>query len=179
MFDRSIGLMIGASTTQVQIGSPTGPVPDLADLAATTKSQHHAGSQCLEIREATAERAATGDRAALPAAGRAGLLATLEWARRHQHHLVEVGPVSLTIAEGQSILPQLVAFIDRWTAGPLALAITLHPTGSRDEARLLTRTTWTFEATPFVAPDPDTAVDSTHDMTPSEAKILRGLIENA
>ena len=32
MFDRSIGLMVGASTTQVQIGSPTGPVPDLADL---------------------------------------------------------------------------------------------------------------------------------------------------
>ena len=131
MFDRSIGLIIGANTTQLQIGSPTGPVPDLTDLVATTSRSIARGSQCLEIREATAERAATGDRAVLPAAGRAGLLATLEWARRRQHHLVELGPVSLTIAEGQSILSRVVAFTDGWTAGPLALAITLDPTGSR------------------------------------------------
>ena len=179
MFDRSIGLMIGASTTQVQIGSPKNPVPGLADLAATTASQHHAGAQSLEIREAAAERAASGEPEVTPVGSRAGLLATLEWARRHQHHLVEAGPVSLTIAEGQSILPQMVALIDGWTAGSLAVAITLHPTGGCDEALLLTKTTWTFEAMPFAVPDPDTVVDPTHDMTTAEARILRRLIENA
>jgi hypothetical protein len=177
MFDRSIGLMIAASTTQVQIGSPKGSVPGLADLAASTSSQHRSGDQCLEILEASAADAESGNDAGRCAEGRRGLLATLEWALRHQPDLVQLGPLSLAIAEGQSLLSKLVAFVDGWTAGPAAAAITLDPTGSHDEAMLMARATWTFEATQAIAPDPETVVDPAHDMTAAEAKILRRIIE--
>ena len=179
MLDPAVGLMIAASTTQVQVGSPIGPVPDLAELAAATAQQHRSGDCCLALPEDSAEHAAAGENAAPPARARRGLVAALEWALRHQHHLVELGPLSLVVTDGQSLLPELVAFVDGWTAGPAAAAITLAPTGSHHEALLIAKATWTFEAKQVVVPDPDTVVDPTHDMTTADVKILRRMIEAA
>ena len=179
MLDPTIGVMIAASTTQMQVLSPKGPVPDLAELADATAQQHRSGGGCLSIPEVSAEHGVAGDDATRQAGGRPRLLAALEWARRHQHDLVKLGPMSVAIAEGESILPEIVEFIDGFTAGPVAAAITLDPTGSHDEALLVTRATWSFEATQLVAPDPGVVVDRTHDMTTAEAKILRRMIETA
>jgi len=129
--------------------------------------------------EDSAGHPAAGDDAAPPAGARPALAAALEWALRRQHDLAELGPLSLAIAEGQSLLPELVAFVDGWTAGPAAAAITLDPTGSHHEALLIAKATWTFEATQVVVPDPDAVVDPTHDMTTADVKILRRMIEAA
>lgn len=179
MLDPAIGLMIAASRTQVQVGSPKGPVPDLANLAAATAQEHRAGDCCLAIPEDPVEQAAAGEEAGSPAGTRRGLVAALEWALRHQQHLVELGPLSLVVTDGQSLLPELVAFVDGWKAGPAAAAITLAPTGSSDEALLIAKATWTFEATQVGLPDRDTVVDPTYDMTTAHARILRRMIEAA
>ncbi len=162
--DPSLGVLVLASTDSVCVGSPIARVPRLECLATPVSGPARIQHGMLQLSEQEGERRPTSHTGAHHHS-RAALITVLNWAINYQRDLVKPGMMSLVVAEGHAVLPELAAFITRWQAGSLAIAVALKPTGSDDEQALMTRANWGFAATPLSPAPPDHRVQPDTGMT--------------
>ena len=171
--EREVGIHIIATPDLVGIGDPRYLIPELSTLVAAFPGSSTVEDGFVRIREPTATRAASRRRTNTLRRPRLGL--ALEWALEHQQMLSDRGIVSLVVAEGHTVVPQLLDFIDGWTSGPLAVAVGIDPAGEPDApmTRLLGLARTVFLACPFQAIDRHAIVDT------KRAKTLKASISKA
>ena len=168
LVDDGVGVSITSTPSDVTIASRLGPIPALDRLVAS--GAHVSAGEHLTIPEHASGTGPMTNRTHAHGA-RTALLTVLRWVLDCAPELTAAGHLSFVVAEaqadGNTVLPELVAFLDLWSARqapptPAAFAAVLHLAASGDLASAET------ELAALISPLPETRLAVVAIIEPSD-----------